>query len=305
MSAPRDPDAILAAWLEEGPTALPEPTRRAIAVTTRTTDQMRPTGFASVRLGHGSGLPRRFSHMPTSFKLAVGAMAVIAAVLGGSYVLGLQTQDRGIGGPSPSPSPSADARPSSSAGVDTTTWTTFRSPRYGYSVGVPPTFGVGPSTIFWAIPATAFTNAAKDLIHAQMGDPTWAASSLRLAGGVTFDSWVADYLRDYRQQQVRGDPAVPAVCDPSTQPLSPITVDGRNALLRIGCGEMEVLLLVNGRVYSFWGGNMGMAGSQGNTPAVGVLDSFRAMFEAWLSTIRLDPASALEPPAASLSPNPS
>ena len=32
MTVQRDPDAILAAWLEEGPTGLPEPTRRAIAV---------------------------------------------------------------------------------------------------------------------------------------------------------------------------------------------------------------------------------------------------------------------------------
>ena len=37
MTVKRDPDAILAAWLEEGPTGLPEPTRRAIAVSTRTT----------------------------------------------------------------------------------------------------------------------------------------------------------------------------------------------------------------------------------------------------------------------------
>ena len=32
MNVQRDPDAILAAWLDEGPTRLPEPTRRAIAV---------------------------------------------------------------------------------------------------------------------------------------------------------------------------------------------------------------------------------------------------------------------------------
>ena len=32
MTTPRDPDAILAAWLDEGPTRLPDQTRRAIAV---------------------------------------------------------------------------------------------------------------------------------------------------------------------------------------------------------------------------------------------------------------------------------
>jgi hypothetical protein len=299
MSAPRDPDTILAAWLEDGPNALPESTRRAIAVTTRTTNQRRRAAFESVRLRHGSRLPRRFSHMPTSFKLAVGALAVIAVILGGAYVLGPPTPNRNVAGPGPSPSPGADPRPSSSAGIDTTTWTTFTSPRYGYTAGVPRTFGVGPSTIFWVIPESAFTDAAKDLIHSMMGDPTWAASSMRLPAGVTFDTWVADYL----QREARVDPSMPQVCDQSTLPLNPITVDGRSALLKIGCGDMEALLLVDGRVYSFWGGNTGMAGSQGNTPTVGVLDQFRAMFEAWLSTIKLDPASALEPPAASPSPN--
>ena len=41
MSLQRDPDAILATWLEEGPNRLPEATRRAIAVNTRTTRQSR------------------------------------------------------------------------------------------------------------------------------------------------------------------------------------------------------------------------------------------------------------------------
>ena len=41
MNVQRDPDAILAAWLDEGPDRLPEATRRAIAVTTRTTHQTR------------------------------------------------------------------------------------------------------------------------------------------------------------------------------------------------------------------------------------------------------------------------
>ena len=30
MTTPRDPDEILAAWLDEGPTRLPDQTRRAI-----------------------------------------------------------------------------------------------------------------------------------------------------------------------------------------------------------------------------------------------------------------------------------
>ena len=39
MTTPRDPDAILAAWLDEGPTRLPTPTRRAIIIALPTTSQ--------------------------------------------------------------------------------------------------------------------------------------------------------------------------------------------------------------------------------------------------------------------------
>ena len=41
MNDPRDPDATIAFWLEDGPQRLPESTKRAIAVTTRTIRQSR------------------------------------------------------------------------------------------------------------------------------------------------------------------------------------------------------------------------------------------------------------------------
>ena len=52
MTVKRDPDAILAAWLEEGPTALPEPTRRAIAV-----DHPNHHSTAASALGAAEGDP--------------------------------------------------------------------------------------------------------------------------------------------------------------------------------------------------------------------------------------------------------
>jgi hypothetical protein len=77
MSIRRDPDAILAAWLEEGPTALPEPTRRAIAVTTRTTTQRR----------HPLWMPRGRPLMNTYARWAVAAVAVVLAIGGAAYFL--------------------------------------------------------------------------------------------------------------------------------------------------------------------------------------------------------------------------
>ena len=100
MNVRRDPDAILAAWLEEGPTTLPEPTRRAIAVTTRTTNQRR----------HPLWMPRGRPLMNTYARWAVAAIAVVLAIGGAAYVLtpgGGQIGGRATSTPSASASPSA------------------------------------------------------------------------------------------------------------------------------------------------------------------------------------------------------
>jgi len=106
MNVQRDPDAILTAWLEEGPTGLPEPTRRAIAVNTRTTNQRR----------HPIWLPQRRPMMNTYARLAVAVVAIAIAVGGAAYFL---TPAGGkIGGlttASPSLVPSPSARPSATS----------------------------------------------------------------------------------------------------------------------------------------------------------------------------------------------
>lgn len=104
MNVKRDPDAILAAWLEEGPTALPEPTRRAIAVTTRTTTQRR----------HPLWVPRGRPLMNTSARWAVAAIAVVLAISGAAYFLAPAGGQ--IGGP-----PIATPTPSSSSAVASAT----------------------------------------------------------------------------------------------------------------------------------------------------------------------------------------
>jgi hypothetical protein len=96
MTTRRDPDAILAAWLEEGPDVLPESTRRAIDVTTRTTHQARRLAW----------LPWRATNMNGMTRLALAAAAVVAVVVGGLYFLRPATDPSGVGGPG-SPAPSA------------------------------------------------------------------------------------------------------------------------------------------------------------------------------------------------------
>lgn len=108
MSTPRDPDSILAAWLEEGPNALPEPTKRAIAVNTRTMNQRR----------HQVWLPQRRPSMNPLARMAAAAVVIALAI--GSVVYVLATPDGGLGGrsvasPAPTASPSPLATPTPAA----------------------------------------------------------------------------------------------------------------------------------------------------------------------------------------------
>ena len=121
MSATPDPDAILAAWTEEGPTRLPEVTRRAIAVTTRTTRQSRP-----------SRTPWRYPTMNGSSRIALGALAVATTAIVAVAVGVMLTSEPGSGvGSSPRAS------------------VTYTSPLYGYAVEIPRAWEVAPAGQPW------------------------------------------------------------------------------------------------------------------------------------------------------------
>ena len=74
MSIQRDPNAIIAAWIDDGPTDLPGTTRRAITTSLPITQQRR-----------GSGLPWRLPQMSTSLRLILLATALVL-VAGGVYL---------------------------------------------------------------------------------------------------------------------------------------------------------------------------------------------------------------------------
>ena len=99
MNIPRDPDTVLAAWLEDGPITLPHDTRQAIAVGIRTVPRRRP-GLGLTLGGARLGLPdiglRRVS-------MALGGAAVV--VLASALALGVYDDRPAVGGPVPAADP--------------------------------------------------------------------------------------------------------------------------------------------------------------------------------------------------------
>jgi hypothetical protein len=103
MSTERDPNAVIAAWLDEGPIELPDPSRRAIVTAAITIPQRR----------RGLGLPWRFPTMNGYARFALAAVAVVAVALGGIYLLN-PAPGGSIGGQGPAPTPSLSPTPTAS-----------------------------------------------------------------------------------------------------------------------------------------------------------------------------------------------
>ncbi len=120
MNAPRDPDIILAAWLDENAIPLPASTRRSIDIGIRTTPQWRRPMW----------LPRRYQPMPAPFRFAALAAAVLVVAVGAFTLLrpGIGT---GINGPG------ATSNSGATPALDTSTWKLFTSERYGFEIRYP------------------------------------------------------------------------------------------------------------------------------------------------------------------------
>lgn len=119
MTTGREVDLVLATWLDEGPTDLPDATRRAIVSALPTTTQAR----------RGPRAPWRLFDMNGFGRLAAAALMAVVAVGGAIYILGPRL------GPADQSSPS----PLVSAPVAEPTYATvtFTSTQYGYSLEIP------------------------------------------------------------------------------------------------------------------------------------------------------------------------
>ncbi len=269
MNVMRDPDTILAAWLEEGPNRLPDPTKRAIAVTTRTTHQTRRPMWS----------PWRFPPMNGYARLALGAVAVVAIALGGLYLINPAPRG-GVGGPLATPSPSASPSPSVTAPPTLTE--SFTSEIHGISISYPTGWTVQAATKPWTsgLPNECDPSSCGDLISAVVSGSPFLSPASQPLGGQSGEQWATRILNE---------PGWEATCPAVTEP---ITIDGAPGMIAVTCPDGVLAALT-------WVGDRGYL-----IVLYGVDD--KAWFKQILATVDLRPEDAVRAsPSPKSSPSPS
>jgi hypothetical protein len=260
MSATRDPDTILAAWLDEGPTDLPDVTRRAIVTALPTTSQARRGPFA----------PWRLFPMNATTRLAMGALVAVIAVGGALYLLGPSRY--GSGGPALTPSPVPSPQPSASAFAVPPLTQQFTSTLYGYSIRYPAGWIAAPgSVLFDPVPFASAGGPSEwiDTFVPGAGSGLLRIASARVPDGVVAETWIDETYMECL-----------AACQAT---LEDTVIGGQPAKLRdAGDGELEATAIIDGRAYVF---TLFQGQADGLTEP-------RAWFDAFLATVEFHPENA-------------
>jgi hypothetical protein len=244
-----------------------------------------PAPATGVRLVRRDGWTERGRRPRTLVPSLTTAAALVLAVLvaiGGLAILGRMSRS-GIGNDVGSPALLASPRSSAAPIAVPPLTETFVSTRNGISIRYPAGWTVRPATTSW--PPDIFLpigNSALDDLR-RPGEARVTLASQRLGVGQTEDDWLAAYVPPYQGPK-------PCATDPRTSPR--LRIDGLSAYLNVaGCPmpadtkfsvpdvQYGALVVARGRVY--------LISLDGNVDL--------GYFEAIVATIRLDPASALDP----------
>ena len=282
----RDPESIVVAWLDDGPTDLPDATRRAILTALSTTPQARRGLLAPWRFPHMNIFARGVSLLVVAL-VAVGGLAFLAGSRGG------------VGGASPSPSP-VPSTPVPAPPLPTLD-ATFISPSYGFKVGYPTGWTVTPGTGPWPPDTARYPgNPVSDsIVRPAGGDQVrLSGASIALSSGMTMDQFRA--FASPFSAPFNSDPCTPVAPLPvpvmidyqanpgaGAQPVEAVvSINGCDAQAELGGYIYDVEVIAGGRGYTF------------------TLDGHITTSDAleWLAAITLEPASA---PTGSATPSPS
>ena len=184
----------------------------------------------------------------------------------------------------PSPSPFALAS-SSPSPLDTSTWKTYRSDRYGFSIGHPADWTERPADHTWTLAADAdWLSSASEGFN--KGDEILATAwSVAVAPRMTAEAWLAAYC----------PLAANTPCSGLQDRTTAVTMDGHSGSLVQFDGATEAFTLVGDRMYvvAVWEVN--------SDPRTAPYGGAVPLLEAYLSTVHRLPGG----PSAPASPSPS
>lgn len=208
--------------------------------------------------------------MTTPFRLAAMAAALVAVV-----VVALVAFRPGLSpdvGTMPSSSTIPSTIPSPTDVPPVADWVAFTSPFYGYTVRHPAGWTVIPATEHYGLPESADLYPQFDKIDS--GDWSFTGLGMRLRDGETSEEWLQAYFGDTIES---GDE-----CTPGRSEWEAVVIDSQPASIVHTCAPaLDTFVFAEDRVYIF--------------SAFGHLVDDRPLFESFLSTISLEPASAVDP----------
>ncbi|HEV8402380.1 MAG TPA: hypothetical protein VGQ31_05035 [Candidatus Limnocylindrales bacterium] len=232
-NAPDDRDPILAAWLDEGPTDLPDVTRRAILTALTTTPQAR----------RGPLAPWRSTHM-TMFARGAAVLVVAFVAIGiGALLIGPRN---GVGGPTPTATPTSTPTPTTTPAP---TPLVFTSAPYRYSITLPTGWVATPAHATWdGTTAPIFDDPVVDAFG-PAGDVGAFVSAAPTSSSLS--AWVADGIATNAR-----DHTVDSGCSNFATPdsVESITIGGQPGTL-VGFKDCffvnMAFTVVNGHGYRF------------------------------------------------------
>ena len=278
MTDDRSLERAARSWLETGPTEAPDHAVDAALLRIQTTPQERDWH-----------VPRRARPMTRTGRLLAGAAAVAVLLVGGAlFRLGTGTQ---VGGSAPSsPAPASHATPTASPYAIPPLAASFRSTRYGYTIGIAADWTVTPGTAPWIGPDNS--DPSVDTIHITGTYSFITVTSQAMRPGQTYQAFVQAY-HDFSGRCAGG----------LVSTWDPISIGGLEGLVHPGCNAREAIVLAGSRAYAFI---LGYDSSPSTTPG-SALRAPDDIFEAVLAAIHFDPAAAIDdsPSQSAAPPSPS
>jgi hypothetical protein len=255
-------------WLSEGPSEAPDTVLRGVLVAfPQTARRGALARWIGTRGGRWVGA------------VSVGLVAATIVLATALWPLG------GVGTVATSPLPSVSpTTPIDPSRVSTEGWMPFTSRRFGYSISYPEGWIVTAATSSWSAGSTpsSFDGSLDEFKSDGTDGFLFVVASQSVAAGVDDATW----LREHERRS-----GLLEACYPPPERMERISIAGHTAYVHgdaVACRFFEAIVIVDGRAYSLRGSGFA---DPGQGPPFD-----RAHFDAFLSTVQFDPASADEFP---------